>query len=163
MNTRAYVGVGSNIEPRKHIVHALHLLEQRFGRLLVSPVYACPAVGFDGADFLNLVVGMDVALDAPALAQALHCIEVQCGRVRSARTNSRTMDLDLLLYGDLCLKTQELTLPRADILRYAFVLKPLADIAGNELHPVAGCSYNQLWDRFDADGQPLQQVVLRDL
>lgn len=158
--TRAYIGVGSNIEPRKHIRHALHLLGERFGELTVSPVYASAAVGFDGADFLNLVVGMDVHTDAPMLLQGLHCIEEHCGRERKLRTASRSMDLDLLLFGEMRLQTPELTLPRNDILRYAFVLKPLADIAGAELHPVQGSSYSELWAGFDAQGQDLHAVDL---
>lgn len=158
--TRVYIGVGSNIEPRKHIRHALRLLAERFGELSISPVYASAAVGFDGADFLNLVVGMDVQADAPMLLQALHCIEEHCGRERKPHTAARTMDLDILLFDDLRLQTPELTLPRDDILRYAFVLKPLADIAGAELHPIQNRSYTELWAEFNGQGQDLHEVSL---
>lgn len=155
---RAYVGVGSNIEPRRHIPHALHLLEQRFGALSLSPVYACAAVGIDGPDFLNLVVGLDTAADVPALAQALRCIEEHCGRVRPSANKSRTMDLDLLLYGDLV--SPEWRLPRDDILRYAFTLKPLADLAPDARHPIDNRRYADLWGALQADfarrGQPLR-------
>lgn len=150
---RAYVGVGSNIAPRLHIPRALHLLTERFGRLTVSPVYACPAVGFDGPAFLNLVAGLDSAADPPMLAQALRCIEEHCGRDRAEADKSRSMDLDLLLYGDLI--SPEWRLPRADILDYAFTLKPLADIAPDARHPVDGRSFAALWAAFDASGQPL--------
>ncbi|MES1942604.1 2-amino-4-hydroxy-6-hydroxymethyldihydropteridine pyrophosphokinase [Salinisphaera sp. PC39] len=156
----AYVGIGSNIEPRRHIPHAVRLLRERFGDLRVSPVYECPAVGFEGADFLNLVVGFDTGADIPALLQALRCIESHCGRVRGERTASRTMDLDLLLYGDRVTDGPDARLPRDDILRYAFVLRPLAEIAPDARHPTDGRSYAELWAAFGTEGQPLRRVAL---
>lgn len=152
--SRVYIGIGSNIEPYRHIPHAIRLLRERFGELRVSPVYACPAVGFNGADFLNLVVGFDTAADIPALLQALRCIESHCGRVRGERSASRTLDLDLLLYGDAVMDTGEARLPRADILEYAFVLKPLAEIAPEARHPVDGRTFAELWAAFEASDQP---------
>lgn len=156
----AYVGVGSNIEPHRHIPQAIRLLRERFGDLVVSPAYECPAVGFDGADFLNLVVAFDTGADIPALLQALRCIESHCGRVRGARSASRTMDLDLLLYGDTVMDTAEVRLPRADILRYAFVLRPLAEIAPDTRHPADGRTFAELWAAFEASGQPLRRVEI---
>lgn len=155
-----YIGIGSNIEPYRHIPHALRLLRERFGELRVSPVYACPAVGFDGADFLNLVAAFDTGCEIPALLQALRCIESHCGRVRGARSASRTMDLDLLLYGDTVTDDGEPRLPRADILRYAFVLKPLAEIAPEVRHPVDGRTFAELWAAFGESGQPLRRVEI---
>ena len=155
-----YVGVGSNIAPREHIPDALRRMADQFAPLTVSPVYTCPAVGFDGAAFLNLVVGFDTVVEPLALVDTLRDIEARCGRRRQARSGSRTMDLDLLLYGDRVMDAPGLRLPRGDILRYAFVLKPLADIAGNRRHPVNGRTYSELWAAFDAADQPLQAVDL---
>jgi 2-amino-4-hydroxy-6-hydroxymethyldihydropteridine diphosphokinase len=155
-----YVGVGSNIEPYRHIPHAIRLLRERFGEVTVSPVYECPAVGFDGADFLNLVVAFETEAGIPELLRTLRRIESDCGRVRGERTASRTMDLDLLLYGNTVADTDELRLPRADILRYAFVLKPLAEIAPEVRHPTEGRRFAELWAAFEASGQPLRRVEI---
>lgn len=158
--TWAYIGVGSNIEPRRHIRKALELLAKRFGEIQASPMYACPAVGFSGANFINLVVGINTDLDLSTVLRALHDIEAQCGRVRGERTASRTMDLDLLLFGDQVIDEGRVRLPRDDILKYAFVLKPLADIAAEIAHPVDGRSYAELWQAFSQDDQPLEEVKL---
>ncbi len=160
--SKVFVGIGSNIEPRTHIPHALRLLDERFGPLQVSQIYRCPAVGFDGDAFLNLVVGFTTGADPLMLVQALHCIEEHCGRPRAERMSSRRMDLDLLLYGDRIIDSDGLCLPRADILRYAFVLKPLAEMVPEQRHPVEQRSYAALWAGFDASGQLLQAVDLDD-
>lgn len=161
--TVVYIGVGSNIQTGKHIRQALGLLSQRFGEVEVSPMYACPAVGFTGDEFVNLVVRLETSRGLSGVLRSLRDIEAQCGRVRGAKTASRTMDLDLLLFDDLQLHRADITLPRDDILRYAFVLKPLMDIAGDALHPVEQRSYAELWAEFRADGQPLREVMLDDL
>ncbi|HLQ86165.1 MAG TPA: 2-amino-4-hydroxy-6-hydroxymethyldihydropteridine diphosphokinase [Salinisphaeraceae bacterium] len=159
---QVFIGVGSNIEPRRHIAQALRLLRQRFGTLQVSTIYACPAIGFDGAMFGNLVVGFDTDLAALDLVHALRAIEQQCGRPHSDRTRSRTMDLDLLLYGEHVLETADLQVPRVDILRFAFVLKPLAELLPDGRHPVLGSRYRDLWAAFDASEQPLTPMALAD-
>lgn len=157
MTQTVYVGIGSNIEPRTHVSQALQSLESRYGPLTVSPVYTCPAVGFDGPPFLNLVVGFDTDSDAETLTRSLHGIEDECGRDRGKDSDSRPMDLDLLLYGDLIETAVEVRVPRSDILRYAFTLKPLADIAPNICHPTDGRTYAQLWAAFDDPDQPLER------
>jgi 2-amino-4-hydroxy-6-hydroxymethyldihydropteridine diphosphokinase len=158
---RVYIGVGSNVDPEANIRRGIRLLRRAFGDLIVSPVYESPAVGFAGNNFYNLVVGFDTALDPRALIQELHTIEIQCGRESDAlRFSPRTLDLDLLLYGDWVLHEEKLELPRRDILEYAFVLRPLADIAGDLLHPVTGQRIEDLWQRFERNAQPLNPVNL---
>ena len=151
----AFVGVGGNIDPESVVPDGVRALEDRFGALECSPVYRSAAVGFDGDDFLNLVVAFPTSLAPDALVAALREVEAGFGRARRPGSlDSRTLDLDLLLYGDACIA--EVGVPRADILEHAFVLKPLADIAGERCHPVVGLTYRALWEAFDGDRADLR-------
>ena len=161
---RVYVSVGSNIEPEHYVRVAVRDLRAAYGPLRVSPVYASAAVGFDGDDFLNLVVGFDTGDTPEGVAERLRRIEDANGRVRGPeRYAARTLDLDALTYGDQCVRSGRLVLPRDEITRYAFVLRPLADIAGDAQHPELGRTYAELWAEFDASEQPLRQVSLDDM
>lgn len=158
---RVYISIGSNIEPEKHVRAAVGDLRQRYGPLEVSPVYRSESVGFDGDDFLNLVVGFSTDLEPLALAEALRELEVAHGRVRGEQKfSARTLDLDILTYEDRVLRQGRLKLPRDEITRYAFVLRPLADLAGDRLHPELGISYRALWERFDGSGQSMKRVEM---
>jgi 2-amino-4-hydroxy-6-hydroxymethyldihydropteridine diphosphokinase len=158
---RAYIGIGSNIEPERHVPQVIRLLEQCFRTIILSPVYRCEAIGFDGPDFVNLVVGVDTELEPLALAQTLRDLEAECGRDRNQPGDSRTMDLDLLLYGDLVSDHPALRLPRDDIHRYDFVLRPLADIAAAERHPQTGQTFAQMWQSWTGDRANLRPAGLK--
>jgi 2-amino-4-hydroxy-6-hydroxymethyldihydropteridine diphosphokinase len=161
---RAYISIGSNIAPAAHVRAALELLAGSFGPLLCSGVYRTPAVGFEGEDFLNMVVGIDTHLSPTALAQRLREFEDQCGRVRGgARFSARTLDLDVLTYAQEVLDSATLTLPRQEITEQAFVLGPLAEIAGRERHPVLGRTYHDLWLAMQATTPSLARVSLPGL
>jgi len=150
--TRAYASIGSNIEPERHVRHAVEALRGRFGPLVVSRVYETPAVGFDGDDFYNLVVGIDTAEPPAALTEIFHAIEAGAGRCRGGkRFSARTLDIDLLTWGDLVRPEPPPVLPRGEILKYAFVLKPLADVAPQAVHPVDGRTYAELWAAFTGE------------
>lgn len=138
---RAYLSLGSNIEPEAHLRAALAELRARFGTLLVSPVYRSRAVGFDGPDFLNLAVGVDTDLDPIALDAWLHALEDRHGRRRDVpRYSSRTLDADIVLFDALIVDGPgHLRIPRPE-LAAPFVLKPLCDIAPGVLDPVDGRS-----------------------
>jgi 2-amino-4-hydroxy-6-hydroxymethyldihydropteridine diphosphokinase len=144
--TRAWLSLGSNLEPEKHLRAALAELRASFGEIVVSPAYRFGAVGFDGPDFLNLAVGIDTALDAPALNAWLHALEERHGRRRDVpRFSSRTLDVDIVLFGDqVLLGPGNLEVPRAELAQ-AFVLEPLADIAPEIVHPVSGKTIDELW------------------
>jgi 2-amino-4-hydroxy-6-hydroxymethyldihydropteridine diphosphokinase len=147
--TEVFVGLGSNIEPRPNLCAALPRLAARFGPLRVSPVYQCEAVGFDGDPFLNLVVGFTTTEPLGEVSAFLRAVERDFGRTRrEARFAARTLDLDIILFGDRVGEEAGLRLPRSDILRYGFVLKPLADLVPDAVHPVCGESYRALWDRL---------------
>jgi len=153
-----YVSIGSNIDREQNIDAALRALTADYGELEQSSVYESDAVGFDSAPFYNLVVGFCTE-DAPrAVQERLHAIENRQGRLRTAELSARTLDLDLLLYDDRVMSEGKLVLPRNDIDRYAFVLAPLAEIAGSARHPVTGTSYAGMWAAFDDSQQVLTKV-----
>ncbi len=156
--TRAWISIGSNIEPEENVRSALTLLEARYGPLVVSPVYRTPAEGFEGDDFLNLVVGIDTNEPPDMVRRALRQMEDARGRVRgSEKFSARTLDLDLLTWGDRV--DAGLGLPRGEILEYAFVLRPLAEVAPEERHPLTGKTYAELWEDFPRKTKMIQVVV----
>jgi 2-amino-4-hydroxy-6-hydroxymethyldihydropteridine diphosphokinase len=138
-----YVGCGSNIRPEDNLRRALIELEREFGALVASRVYESPAFGFEAPDFLNLVVGFRSTVGADAIEAALSSLENARGRDGAARSGSRTLDLDLLLYGARVDAARRL--PRTDILRYPFVLAPLAEIAPGFAHPLTGQRMADAW------------------
>lgn len=161
--TQIFVGIGSNVEPERRVRDAVQGLRQRFGALQLSPVYRNPAVGFKGDDFLNLVVAFASEESAAGVHAALDDIERQCGRIRGGpRFAPRTLDLDLLLYGDLISATP-VRLPRPEILKYAYVLKPLTDLAPEQRHPLSGRTFAAHWREFNTADQPLVAVTLPGL
>ena len=155
-----YLGLGSNIEPQKNLRLGLRELERRFGKLDRSSVYQSKAYGFDGDDFLNMVVGLDTKLLPIEVYDQIEEIQRATGRDRVVRGYlSRTLDIDLLLYNDLILDQAPIQLPRSDVLRFSFVLGPLAEIAPKLTHPETGQSYQDLWDSFDADRYPITRQL----
>jgi 2-amino-4-hydroxy-6-hydroxymethyldihydropteridine diphosphokinase len=153
-----YVSLGSNIDREQHIASALSLLDEAFGPLERSSVFESDAVGFNSPAFYNLVVGFDTDEGPRAVQQVLRHIEEQNARVRTEQLSARTLDLDLLLYDDLVVDEEGLKLPRNDITRYAFVLGPLAEIAGNERYPLTGERYASMWSGFDDSDQVLRRI-----
>ena len=158
MNTPVLVGIGSNQNREVCLQAALDALTDWFGELALSPVYESQAVGFDGSPFLNMVAGFNTAMPLAELSRRFKQLEADHGRLRgSARLAAQTLDIDILTYGDQVGVFCGVELPRAEILVNAFVLKPLADVAGSRLHPQRGQSYQDLWQLHRA-GPPLHRV-----
>ncbi len=141
-----YVAAGSNVRPEHYLKQALALLEQAFAPIRISPIYRNRAVGFEGDDFLNLVVSFRTDLDVREVRSRLQAIEAQCDRPREApKWAARTMDLDILIYDALVSDEPGLVLPRPDLVRRAYMLKPMVDLAPDLVHPMLGKTMRELW------------------
>lgn len=137
---RAYIGLGANLGDAAGALRAAVMtLRQLPGSRVqeVSSLYRTAALDSDsgrslptgGGDYLNAVVALDTGLTAPDLLAQLQAIEQEAGRQRSYRNAPRTLDLDLLLYGDARIQSAQLTVPHPRMVLRAFVLVPLAEIA----------------------------------
>ena len=156
---RVYLGLGSNIDPEDNLRLGIQELRRCFGGLSLSSIYESKAVGFEGADFLNMVVGFRTSDTPRQLQDRIESIHDLSGRNRlSDRFSSRPLDIDLLLYDDLVLETQGLRLPRCDVLQFSFVLRPLAELDPDLVHPVTGKTMSEHWQEFDAASHPLRRV-----
>jgi 2-amino-4-hydroxy-6-hydroxymethyldihydropteridine diphosphokinase len=148
--TRIYLGLGSNLDAERNLKLAVRELQRRFGEVELSPVYRSPPLGFEGADFLNAVAGLDTDVAPEEVMRQLEEIHVIAGRQRDPqRVVSRTLDIDLLLYGQLVIDKPGLHLPRRDVLEYDFVLRPLAELAAETVHPVTRRSIAEHWREFE--------------
>ncbi|MFQ5995558.1 MAG: 2-amino-4-hydroxy-6-hydroxymethyldihydropteridine diphosphokinase [Acidiferrobacterales bacterium] len=157
---RVFVSIGSNIDRDKNVRTAVKLLDALYRPLALSTVYESGAIGFDGHNFYNLVAGFDTDHPIEEVAKRLVRIEHECGRERGGRApESRTLDLDLLLYGHLCQHGEDFDVPRPEIRQYAFVLKPLAEIAARYKHPETGTTIGEMWRTFNHREQALWPVA----
>jgi 2-amino-4-hydroxy-6-hydroxymethyldihydropteridine diphosphokinase len=157
----AYVAVGSNVRPRENLRRAIAALAGEFPGLIASRAWSNPAVGFEGADFINLVVRIPTDLPVAALLDRLKAVERTGGRQSGApKWGPRTLDLDLLLYGDLTGRHAGATLPHPDLETRAWVLGPLAELAPGLPHPVTGVPIGDMWRRFDRGAHPLRETAL---
>lgn len=151
---RAYLSLGSNLDPEANLASGIAALRERFGGIVLSPVYRTAAVGFDGGDFLNAAAVIETGMDPYALNAWLHALEDAHGRDRSGpRFGDRTLDIDIVLFDDRVLDGPgNLRIPRPE-LKHAFVLRPLAEIAPDVVVPGDGRTLAQLWAAHpDRDG-----------
>ncbi len=159
--TEVFVAAGSNVRPRKHLRQALAALRARYPDLRCSLAWRNAAVGFEGPDFINLVVGFETEESLAEVVARLRAVEEACGRSRLApKWEPRSMDLDLLLYGDDSGQFPGATLPRPDLVERAFMLGPMAEIEPARVHPLLGKSYGELWAAFDQVAHPMVEVSL---
>lgn len=155
------LSLGSNLQPAHHLGRAVQALRQRFGPVTASSAYRTAAVGFDGPDFVNNAVALHTGLDVQALDAWLHALEDAEGRDRSQpRYSSRTLDVDIVFYGDRIIDGPgHLRIPRPE-LRHAFVLRPAAEIAPDFVDPLSGRTLAQLWRAHPDFGRALEVVEL---
>ncbi len=147
---RIYLGLGSNTDRERHLCAGLDALASLLVDMRCSPVFESQPVGIKSGPFFNLVVTGLTDLPLTALDRRLKFIEADNGRYAPDR-KGLPLDIDVLLYGDLVGNFDGLVLPRAEILKNAFVLWPLAMIAPEITHPGAGSSMGQLWHEAKID------------
>ena len=168
---RIYLGIGSNTQREHHLQRGLDALEQLLGPLQLSPVFESDAVGILATRFYNLVVAADCTLELADLNAALKAIEAACGRREQKVAGRITLDIDILLYGELAGCHEGVQLPRPEVTRNAFVLWPLALLAPQLVLPGIGQSSAALWQgwrgqqkvwpvAFDWRGQALTPELL---
>lgn len=156
---RVFVGIGSNIERERSVRAGVAELQKAYGEVQLSSVYESDAVGFDGDAFYNLVAAFDTDDDVEKVVRTLADIEDRHGRVRTGeRFAARTLDMDLLLYGDAIIANEHFHVPRDEIPRYAFVLWPLAEMVPEMRHPETGERYDHMWANFDKRNQSLRPI-----
>jgi 2-amino-4-hydroxy-6-hydroxymethyldihydropteridine diphosphokinase len=154
-----YVAAGSNVEPERNLALATQQLRREFPDVRFSPWYRNHAVGFEGADFINFAAAFSTSLPIKDVLARLYAIEVACGRPRDApRWAPRSMDLDVLLFGELICDEPKLKLPRPDLLKRAFMLGPLAALAPELMHPTEKVTIGTLWERFDRGAHELVEI-----
>ena len=154
MSHKILISVGSNVDKEHNTYSGLQALNCAYGELVISTIFESESVGFKGSNFLNLVVKAQTVDSIASVCKLLKQIEDKHGRVRDKKFANRTLDLDLLTYDQQVCK-EPVVLPRAEIEYNAFVLKPMAEIVPNDIHPLTGKTYAQLWQEFSNEQQRL--------
>ncbi len=155
---KVYISIGSNIDRERQIIAGVDSLKAKFGEIELSSVYECEPVGFVGDYFYNLVAMVNTNATPAEIGQFLKDVEKDLGRVDfTKKFSARKMDLDILLYDDLVID-YPVQLPRDEIPKNAYVLQPLAEIAGELLHPILKQSYAALWQQYNKSTQILRKV-----
>lgn len=150
MTVQVYLGLGANIEPERCLRAGVKLLRDTFVNLQLSPVYQTQAVGINGPDFLNMVVGFSTCMPLAELQAWIKLMETKHGRDRSEpQPSCHRLDMDVLLYGNLISEADKV--PRTDVLERAYVLRPLADVAPDLVYPDSQQTISQLWQASQLD------------
>jgi 2-amino-4-hydroxy-6-hydroxymethyldihydropteridine diphosphokinase len=153
----AWLGLGSNVNAENHIRAGIKELKEKFVNVDLSPVYASTAVGFDGDDFINLVARVETEMHPLELRDYLRDLEDRYGRKRNVpKFSDRVLDIDILLYDDLILRSPVLEMPRGEIMKFAHVLKPLSDLDPDLVHPTALRSMADIWESSGLDDSCLR-------
>jgi 2-amino-4-hydroxy-6-hydroxymethyldihydropteridine diphosphokinase len=158
MNEIAYFSLGSNLGNREQNLQEAIRRAKAWGRIVaVSSFYETEPVEFtDQPCFLNCVIALETTADPAQLMRELLRIENEMGRKRTLKKGPRSIDIDILLFGDAVVNTPELTIPHPEMTRRRFVLEPLAEIAPELLHPVSQKAVKELLAEL-APGQRVQK------
>lgn len=158
--TTAYLCLGSNIQPEENIRFAVTRLQHDFQQVVLSNLYKSPAVGFEGDDFLNIAAAVSTDYPLDELLRYTDSLEQEAGRIRVYRGcyDSRTLDVDVVMYGNLQGNHSGREWPSEDIGKDAHVLLPMSEITGKKKHPILGVEFKQLWKQFDKNQQTLKRV-----
>lgn len=149
----AWIGLGSNMEPAANLRRGLALLAAQVRITAVSPVYETPPWGHaHQPPFLNAVTGLAIDRGAEALLDVLQATEQACRRVRTIANGPRTLDLDLLLFGDSIIDTPRLQVPHPRLHERGFVLVPLCDVAPQARHPILHETMGRLLQGVSREG-----------
>ncbi len=159
----AFISIGSNIEPEKHIVRGFQRLAELGRVLAVSKVYENPAIGPSGQpDFLNAAMLIETDRPPDEVRDMLSEIEDELGRTRHQdRFAPRTIDLDLCLYGDLVLRLDVMTLPHPDILERAYLAVTLSELDPEYRHPLTHERLADLAERLRPGANLLERPDVR--
>lgn len=157
---KVFIGIGSNIEPKKNLKTVILLLQEKFDCIIFSPVYKTSAVGFQGDDFLNMVAVIETEHMPDQILEILREIEKGMGHCRKTTSGycSRIIDLDLLLFGEDSYSMNGIDLPRPGMTDFAYILKPLQDLVPDMIHCGTDISYSDMWKGF-ADKEQLIETV----
>lgn len=149
---KIHINIGSNQNREANIAGAIDYLKLNFADIKISDIFESPAEGFKGDDFYNVGINASTKLSVEDVNAVLKNIEKIFGRDRTQpKFSSRLIDLDLVIYDAVV--NPELNLPRDDIMLYSFVLAPLAQLSGTDIHPLEKQTYQQLWQNFQTNNQ----------
>ena len=159
--TEVFLSLGSNIDPEKNLKYACRELKKAFGNIQISSVYRNKPIGFEGNDFLNMVVKVKSTFNPNEMLDFIRGLEAATGRdIGIGAFDSRTLDIDMLLFGSLVHPEKPFKIPRNDIELYSFVICPLAEIEPDGIHPISGKTFKDLWESFDQAEHPLSKASL---
>lgn len=170
MSERVYLAIGSNIEAHTHVVRAVQMLRNKFGAVRLSPIFRTPAEGFVGDAFLNLAAQFSTRLTLTELLAVLREFERRGGRRRENENEmgSRTLDLDLLIYGDLNGEHDGVKLPRPETFERRFVWQPLAEMMmeespQNDVEEDVRTRVIALWDERPAAPEGFERAYIPNI
>lgn len=154
-----YLALGSNVgDSKSYIDEAVRLLGDRVTVVAKAPIYVSKAVGYtEQADFLNTAIKVETDLRPEALLEFVKEVEQKVGRIERFRWGPREVDIDIILYGEEVLESEDLTIPHPYFRERDFVLKPLSDIAADAIDPLTSSSVEELLAKIPTSEASVQK------